>query len=99
MSIEERVEELQLLFNENASLIECSSARLDRLQEEVLREDTSFDEIRLMLQDLLTKLRSLSKFEGPYGPYLQEISNAANAVDDANDDFHVQLNSVFKALQ
>ncbi|MCP8720115.1 MAG: hypothetical protein M5F18_12580 [Asgard group archaeon] len=99
MSIEERVLELQQLFNENEALISSSSERLDILLEEMQLKDISFNEIRLMLQDLLSKLGSINNFEGPYGPYLQEISHAANALEDTNDEFNVQLNNVFKTFQ
>lgn len=97
MSIEERIKELQGLFDESQSLISSSVTRLESLLDVVLQQDKSFDEIRLLLQDLLSKLRSST--DGPYGPFLQDIYHAAIAIEDTNNEFNIQLNNVFKTFQ
>lgn len=98
MSIHQRVQELQNLFDENELLIENNCARLSQLQQELSQEEVSFLEVKDKLIKLLQQLKVSYGSTQPYTTYLQEIADAANALN-VTSDFNTQLANVLKSFQ
>lgn len=98
MTLHEQVEELQNLFDENESLIENNCARLNQLQQELSQEEVSFLEVKDKLIKLLQQFKVSYGSTQPYTTYLQEIADAASALNVTND-FNLQLANVLKSFQ
>ncbi|KAL6451136.1 hypothetical protein SBY92_002474 [Candida maltosa Xu316] len=97
MSVQERVAELQQLFNENEVLINNNCSRLNELKRNIHQDEILFGDIRNKLIVLLGKLRSTGS-SNQYGQYLQDIATSAKGLE-SNEQFNEQLNNVFKSFQ